>query len=614
MKIHNMLWSFFVATMLIPSLLFASWDDDGGADESAHVRFEHPDLFEACSLNEEESDRFSDDEESDRLFDEENFDQSSSGSDEQHYPGIHFKVKDEDLEYDKLYFDQSEDGKIRVLRVRIKGECYNDVLMNHRNGQTETSEHTYYFEYGEGGEVELQYVKDLNVTIRVNDVLLEYNAAKRVGSRISENIAQFRKELKQEKKDFKEGKKNMTNSDIENFNIREERLESIDSRGSEEFETVQEKIRVTDNKLEELEDMERLVQETKEKYDKKLQEVNGSAQDATNKGLEELADLERLAKRAKEEYDEKLIEVDKSVRDTTEELKMRNEKWGSQVIDYAKENNLTYNVVGQDEQYEIEKKTTENHEQDHYNQITKYGQEGITASKLPGATDEDNKEIAKTRKKIVIIMEALAQKVSETDEEISKNTAKIALESDEEVEIDGIKFGANVTYADAYEKLKDKDLNSLLEQVLELHKKNLCNAAKNLMIKCNWKTLQFHKGGSGLGSIRMEKEDIFALIEKVYEQEMEIFDSPSVSSSEGAWNLINDYCQKVLPYMERIIEGINDDNRQAAKNHWLNVVERNKEKIAPVMALMAAGGMRGNQQAKLFLLKHAEIVKKLADI
>lgn len=40
---------------------------------------------------------------------------------EQRYPGVHFKVKDEDLEYDKPYLDQSEDGKIRVLRV--KTEC-----------------------------------------------------------------------------------------------------------------------------------------------------------------------------------------------------------------------------------------------------------------------------------------------------------------------------------------------------------------------------------------------------------------------------------------------------------------------------------------------------------
>ena len=41
---------------------------------------------------------------------------------EQRYPGVHFKVKDEDLEYDKPYLDQSEDGKIRVLRIKVRGE------------------------------------------------------------------------------------------------------------------------------------------------------------------------------------------------------------------------------------------------------------------------------------------------------------------------------------------------------------------------------------------------------------------------------------------------------------------------------------------------------------
>lgn len=40
---------------------------------------------------------------------------------EQRYPGVHFKVKDEDLEYDRPYLDQSEDGKNRVLRVKCKG-------------------------------------------------------------------------------------------------------------------------------------------------------------------------------------------------------------------------------------------------------------------------------------------------------------------------------------------------------------------------------------------------------------------------------------------------------------------------------------------------------------
>ena len=45
---------------------------------------------------------------------------------EQRYPGVHFKVKDEELEYDKPYLDQSEDGKIRVLRIKVRGEVIED--------------------------------------------------------------------------------------------------------------------------------------------------------------------------------------------------------------------------------------------------------------------------------------------------------------------------------------------------------------------------------------------------------------------------------------------------------------------------------------------------------
>ena len=66
--------------------------------------------------------------------------------------------------------------------------------------------------------------------------------------------------------------------------------------------------------------------------------------------------------------------------------------------------------------------------------------------------------------------------------------------------------------------------------------------------------------------------------------------------------------------MERIIEGINDGNRQKVKEHWLNVVGRNEKIIGRVNGLMAAAaGAQGNQQAKLFILKQAEIAKKLAD-
>lgn len=491
--------------MLIPSLLFASWDDDGDADESAHVLFEHPDLFEDCSLNEEESDRFSDDEESDRLFDEENFDQSSSGSDEQRYLGIHVKVKDEDLEYDRLYFDQSDDGEKFLIRVKIYGSLDASSSNGELVGSTTPPDMicTWEGSISKDGEKKVDSFKctgGSNGKIEV-DSSLEEGSVEQQCTWAHENAHQ-QDNITYLKTGFSA---NLDSKAFDNVSG----IEDI----RKEWNKVQARIKI--------------VKEAR----------------AVLAEVEQIKKIKNLTKEQKEKYLDQLSNNPAVISKIT--------NGGKNITPYEFDTEEIY--LGK-----IRKKDIK-----------------IKASSLNG-------------KYVVTYGEAYTQLKGQSLTSLLRNLAN-----------------------EARNILKKDVTSALLESIgkdetlkVEIDKKGTTNVTKKVT---------FGNNTQQDGSIR-GNDDIFALIEKVYEHEIKIFDSPSVSSREGAWNLINDYCQKVLPYMERIIEGINDGNRQKVKEHWLNVVERNKEIIAPVMALMAAGGMRGNQQAKLFLLKHAEIVKKLADI